>query len=231
MTRRELTWGAAALVVGIVAGALLFRRRDVPPTPTNVLTETPDAFAPDAAMDAGDDVAAEDAGADVEADVDSAPPAPKAPETPRRHHDAALDAPARSPPVVIRESNLRIRPIANENMCVDAPAHAHALQLFPCHGKKNQRWTFAEDFNATSRISDEDGKCVRVGAPNGDGEPRLEATPCGADVARFRLTGDHKLEEARSGQCMTVRRFEKHADIVLEPCNPANTGQAWSLTR
>jgi hypothetical protein len=224
MTKRELTLGGCALLVGLATGALLFWRR-APKDPPRV-SVTVDATAPVEEV-----TPAPVASALPDDSVPILPPSPSdtsAPhDPPVRPKDAGVDA----SPIILRASNLLIHPASNERECVDAPTHAaQGLQLFPCHGRKNQRWTFAEDLSGANRIFGADGGCVRIAEAASGGEPPLIVGGCGTDSPRFRHLADKRLQEVQSGQCITVRSAEKRARLTLEACDPANGGQTWTFS-
>jgi hypothetical protein len=229
MTKRELAFGASALVVGIAVGVLFFRRPPASPSlPVTVdarvvadvdaAPSAPEADVPEAETPPPDEAPSVDASRAI-ATGDAARSTPKL-------RDAGPDAPA----IVVRASNLLIHPSANEHLCVDAPSRGHGLQLYRCHGRKNQRWTFAEDITGANRIFGSEGGCVRVAGAQGGNEPTLDVGACGPDAPRFRHRADRRLEEVQSGQCVTVRALEKHAKLVLEPCDPSNGGQGWTFS-
>jgi hypothetical protein len=222
MTKRELTLGILALLMGfggLLGGwMLLFRPK---PTPAKVVAPV-----------AGDDT---DDASQADVPVDTAPlptAAPDVPDAPVSRDSGAASRDARSdaPPIVVRAANLLIHPFGKERECVDAQSHGvHGLQLFRCHGRGNQRWTFAEDITGASRIFGSEGGCVQIGDDQG-GDPSLVLGPCGSDSSRFRHLADKRLQDVRSGKCVTSRSLEKHARLVLETCDPANAGQGWTFS-
>ena len=226
MTKRELSWGVVALLAGAIAGALLVHRFQAP-SPTAMTPVVADIDAAVEDRDSGepmDDDAALDGSADfMEPDASGIPP----------RREASTDAvtppskPHARPSLV--ERNLLVRPGGYEGLCMDAPSRGPGLQLFPCHGRKNQRWTFAEDPNGTSVISGTAG-CLRAGRPAARGESTVEVGACGPDASRFRHTDDRRLEDVHSGLCVTAHQLETHAPLVLTACNPSRGGQTWSLS-
>jgi len=246
MTKRDLLLGVTALLIGVLLTWLLVRRPEhrVDPHPMVVdIGGGHDEDAPDASI-AILDASIPEEDAPIELGDSSLldpppPPGPRARDASRPHdaHDAKDPkdrrdaAPEAAAPIVIHETNLLMHPVGNPLECVDAPSHGHTLQLYPCHGRSNQRWNFAEDTGGASRISNVDGDCVRVGqSSRGDAVP-VEVGPCSADVARFRHIEGRRLQEVRSGQCITVSRLQRHARLALEPCDPSNSAQQWSLTQ
>ena len=230
MTQRELASGAGALLVGLLLGALVIRH--CAGSPRHVHTEEAPVDAPGILPADGASPDVTDSG-DADA-LDAEPEVPDAallPEVVKRDaaRATARDASPDAAPIVLRASNLLIHPGRNEHDCVDAPSHGRGLQLYPCHGRTNQRWTFAEDTTGASRIFGEGG-CVRVTAAQVGGEPTLDVGACSGDVSRFRHRADQRLEDAQSGQCVTVRALEKHARLVLEACDASNAGQTWTFS-
>lgn len=227
MTKGEIAWGSAALLAGLAVGALLVRRCQMPHASRTLASQ--DASAPPS--DAWTSSDAIDGGEPTPPTLDAREAVPDATSA---EVDASISPPAdagrrltpRAHPALL-EKNLLIHPVGAETLCVDASLRSSLLQLYPCHGKKNQRWTFSEDPNGTSRISGAEG-CLRVGAAI-RGEPTLEMGSCGADTERFRHTEDRRIEDTHSKMCVTVHQTEAHARLVLAPCN-SSRGQSWSLT-
>jgi hypothetical protein len=229
MTKREVIWGLLAMALGVLVGVFVVLRRQKPPVvPPAVL----DASAPEPdASEPPDDAQVIDAPADAAPPVDddaSIPPLSldaDAPVEPAPKPDAGHHAPRPK----LREANLEVRLVGSDAMCVDAPSNRAGLQLFHCHGKANQRWTFTEDLNGISAISGEGG-CWRVGPPGARGESLIDRGACGPGAARFRHTDDHRLEDDHSGLCVTVHDTKRRSPLVLAACNPSRGGQTWSLT-
>jgi hypothetical protein len=229
MTKREVLWGLLAMVLGVLVGVFVMLRRYRPPVrPPPVET---DASAPEAdASEPPDDAAVTDAleDADLPLDDDASLP-PLSLDAGKPVHVAPRpDAARPAPHPKLREANLEVRLVGADGMCVDAPRHGPRLQLFPCHGKANQRWTFTEDLNGTNVISG-DGDCWRVGPPTTHGEAAVDRGACGSGSARFRLTDDRRLEDAHSGLCVTVRDARKRSRLFFAACDPSHGGQTWSL--
>jgi hypothetical protein len=130
---------------------------------------------------------------------------------------------------VVRASNLLIHPLGHEHYCIDFSSKKQVLHLHPCHGKKNQRWTAAEDIGGTVRLKNGEGACVVIGGTTAEGAPGLTLGSCGADARRFKHFEDHRLEDALTGQCVTTRRFEKGTNLSMEPCSASNPGQSWVM--
>jgi hypothetical protein len=132
---------------------------------------------------------------------------------------------------MVRSANLLVHPVGKDDECMDSPAHGgHGLQLFRCHGRTNQRWTFAEDTSGASRIAGGEGGCVRIGPREYSGEPPLVVGACDSGVPRFRHREDKRLEEVASGQCVTARPHQKRVKLFLEPCDASNAGQTWTFS-
>jgi hypothetical protein len=220
MTRRELGVALGALVIGVAIGAILLRRREPAPVVTVANEVAP-------SEDLADDSPAGDDGSVAVDDESPRPPAP----TPTAAEPATKDAASDAPPSSFRERRLLIHPATNTGLCVEAPPRTSGLQIRMCHGKRNQRWTFVEDPTGASLVLGEGGACLGIGRPNADGEPIMELGPCGASPDRFRVADGHRLEDAHSGQCVTVRHVERRAGLVLEVCNPRNVGQGWTLAQ
>ncbi len=230
MTNRELAWGAAGLVVGVIAVL----------TTAFVLTRHRQPAVTAASADAGAEDATPVAPLEPEPSPDEPEPAtpdarvaqadvgPPPPQDASAHaRDSGLRHEAAGG--VVHASNLLIHPGGNEQLCIDESTHA-GLTLFPCHGRKNQRFTFAEDPGGVIRISGAKGGCLRLGDMLGS-DRRLELGPCGGDASGFRHRDDRRFREVATGLCMTVTRVGKRAPIVLETCDAANAGQVWSLAK
>jgi hypothetical protein len=135
----------------------------------------------------------------------------------------------------IRGANLLIRANANEEMCIDAQsdrAELHpSVQLFHCHGRENQRWTFAEQTDASSQILGIGGLCLDVqGQHSSNGTP-LQVYPCaGTPNQKFRHNIDGRLQEVQTGKCLTVDDFVEHSKIFIDTCSDKKPGQVWIIS-
>jgi hypothetical protein len=135
----------------------------------------------------------------------------------------------------IRGANLLIHSATNEELCIDArsePAEAHRMiQLFHCHGRENQRWTFADMGDGSSEILGVGGMCLDVqGRSSGDGTP-LQIYPCtGAVNQRFRHLVDGRLQEVQTGKCLTVNEYVEKSPIFIDKCNEKPVPQAWVIS-
>jgi Ricin-type beta-trefoil lectin domain len=227
MTKREVALGGGALFAGILVGALFFRHREPPPT-VRAPEDAPDAAPPDEPL--------EPLGPEPDdADIVDAAPEPLQPKAVVRTHergDAATpsprDAASDASPIVIRASRLLIHPADNEQLCVDVPSRRRGLQLHGCHGRANQRWTFAEDTTAANRIFGEGG-CIRIARARSGGEAALEMGACAPDTPRFRYREDHRFEDVQSGLCVTTRLLDKRTRLVLTTCDASSAAQTWTL--
>ena len=114
-------------------------------------------------------------------------------------------------------------------MCIDYSPQKHVLNLYPCHGRVNQRWNAAEDVGASIRLSGKHG-CFVVAGTTEDGVPGLTLAECTAGASKFRHFEAHRLEETLTGKCVTARRFDKGTPLSLEACDPGNAGQSWTLS-
>jgi Ricin-type beta-trefoil lectin domain len=135
----------------------------------------------------------------------------------------------------IRGANLLLHAAANEEMCVDAqadPAEGHRMvRLYHCHGRENQRWTFADQGDGSSEILGVGGQCLDVqGRSSGDGTP-LQLYPCtGAVNQKFRHLVDGRLQEVQTGKCLTVADYVEKSPVFIDKCNDKPAPQAWVIS-
>jgi hypothetical protein len=211
------------VVASFVAGVLFVRHEKAPtPAPAVSASVVAPAPAPEEEPEAPAVAAASDDAA--EGNDQASPLAEAGP-------DATNDAFAEGAPVVIRMADLMIRSAVGAKLCVDAPKRGQALQLYSCHGRKNQRWTFAQDATGTSQIYAAVGGCIRAATPGGDGTRLIGRGVCNDSTPHFRNLENGRLQEVTTTMCLTAPVAEKRARIFLAPCNPANAGQGWTLSR
>jgi hypothetical protein len=134
----------------------------------------------------------------------------------------------------IRGANLLVRAATNEEMCIDAQSggEMHPLvQLFHCHGRENQRWTFAEQGDFSSQILGIGGLCLDVqGQHTSSGTP-LQLYPCASTSnQKFRHNIDGRLQEVQTGKCLTVSEFSDHARVFIDECGDKKPGQVWVIS-
>jgi len=221
MTNREVAWGAGALLVGMVVAGLVYWRLRSP----GLRPAAPDAATAGAEVTPLAPLEPEPA---PDEPSEPAPDGQAAPPRPVGAHDASARDATRG---VVHASGLLIHPVSNEQLCVDASSHGNGIQLYACHGRKNQRWTVAEDPGGVMRISGAEGACLHVGEARAEVAAPLELGGCGAEAATFRHGEDRRFRDVRSGQCITARRVEAHTKLVLEACDASSAGQAWSIAR
>jgi hypothetical protein len=232
MKSREIVVGVAALFAGaVMVAVLIFFVREmrgfmrakggvdagIPIDPTPLTPLEPSS--PDDASD-GDDAGAPDA---------TLPPPVDAGHKRKKHegHEAGGDASH----VGVRAENLLIHPTTDEQVCLDQPSRRKALQVFTCHGKKNQRWVIEEDPDGVIKLETADQQCVQAAGADPQGGTSLVIGSCDG-ATRFRHGGsDHRFREVGTSQCLTARGTEKHAHVVLLPCDTPGTTQAWGLGR
>jgi hypothetical protein len=148
-------------------------------------------------------------------------------------HKAPLLNDANNSP--IHGANLLIHAATNEEMCIDAqsdPAEAHRMiRLFHCHGRENQRWTFADQGDGSSEILGIGGLCLDVqGRSSGDGTP-LQLYPCtGAVNQKFRHNIDGRLQEVQTGKCLTVSDYVEKSPVFIDKCADKPEPQAWVIS-
>jgi len=135
----------------------------------------------------------------------------------------------------IRGANLLIRAAKNEEMCIDAEsdrAELHPLiQLFHCHGRENQRWTFAEENDASSQILGIGGLCLDVQGQHSSSGTPLQLYPCAnAANQKFRHNVDGRLQEVQTGKCLTAGDFKEHSPVFIDDCRDDKPGQVWIIS-
>jgi hypothetical protein len=135
---------------------------------------------------------------------------------------------------LIRGTNLLIRAESNEEMCIDAESGGElhpTIQLFHCHGRENQRWSFAEQGDASSEIVGIGGLCLDVQGQHSSSGTPLQLYPCtGAPNQRFRHEIDGRLREIQTGKCLTVGDFTEHAHVFIDDCSGKKRGQVWVIS-
>jgi hypothetical protein len=139
----------------------------------------------------------------------------------------------------IRGANLLVRTAANEEMCMDAEGNgaelSRPLQLFHCHGRENQRWTFAEQSDGSSEILCVGGLCMDVqGQRTSSGSPLQLYTCAGTPNQKFRHNIDGRLQELQTGKCLTVAELVDKSPLFIDTCSdkPADKspGQIWVIS-
>ena len=212
MTARELTWGGGILLLGVFVGAMFMRAKGGQPA----TAERPDAApSPEPSTPAPEEP-------ELEPDARAAPEPP--PPTPTATVAAVVEAGAPDVQSSL-PGHLSIRPAAAKHRCVDIRSHTHELQLFKCHGKENQRWTFSDESDGTSRLVSDIGECVVLDAL---GSP-LRTKPCGPDAMKVRRRPDGRLVDLVTERCLTARGIENRTPITLEPCDTSDMQQEWYL--
>jgi hypothetical protein len=132
----------------------------------------------------------------------------------------------------IRGMNLLIRAASNEEMCIDAQSTGEihpTVQLFHCHGRENQRFSFLEQ-GESSQITGIGGLCLDVQGQHSNNGTPLQLYPCsGAPNQRFRHEIDGRLREVQTGKCLTVSDFTEHAGVFIDDCAEKKKGQVWVI--
>jgi hypothetical protein len=135
----------------------------------------------------------------------------------------------------IHGANLLIHAGSNEEMCIDAqadPSEGHLMvRLFHCHGRENQRWTFADQGDGSSEILGVGGQCLDIqGRSSGEGAP-LQLYPCtGAPNQKFRHLIDGRLQEIQTGKCLTVSDYVEKSPVFIDKCAEKPEPQAWVIS-
>jgi Ricin-type beta-trefoil lectin domain len=135
----------------------------------------------------------------------------------------------------IHGANLLIHSAKNEEMCIDAENSKAELsplvQLIHCHGRENQRWTFADQNDGSSQILGIGGLCLDVqGQHSSTGTP-LQLYPCGgATNQKFRHNIDGRLQEMQTGKCLTVSDFVEKSPVFIDDCREKKPGQVWVVS-
>jgi hypothetical protein len=133
-------------------------------------------------------------------------------------------------------SEMLVRTALNEQLCWDAKndkaAGGTPLMLWKCHGKENQRWTFADQPGGTNTLLGVGGLCVDVkGHRAGDGTP-LQLWPCtNQSNQQFRHNSDGRIVETQTGKCLTAKAAADNTPITIDECDVNNGGQVWTIAK
>jgi len=133
-------------------------------------------------------------------------------------------------------ANYVIHSSENEALCIDAkgdkPADGTALELFGCHGKENQRWTFQDRAQNASSIMGIGELCIDVTqAKTADGSP-TELFKCNSQKNQgWRHFKDGRIRELQTGKCLTATGKAQGAAVVISHCDPNNPAQVWTLSQ
>jgi serine protease len=113
----------------------------------------------------------------------------------------------------------------------DHPVAGTRLEVFGCHGRENQRWTFQDRTGDSSSIVGIGGLCLDViGGQTGDGYP-LQLYPCGSQTNQgFRHFEDGRIRELQTGKCLTANGSQG-APLTIAQCDRNNAGQVWVLSQ
>jgi hypothetical protein len=142
----------------------------------------------------------------------------------------------RETPQHVAGANYMIHTSLNQGLCLDVSQDravaGQPVALFGCHGRANQRFTFADRGGNASSIEGIGGLCLDVrGAGTADGTP-VQIYPCGAQTNQsFRYFADGRIHEVQTGKCLTVTTASPGTQLVLDRCNESNAGQVWALTQ
>lgn len=136
----------------------------------------------------------------------------------------------------ITGANYVIHSSQNQNLCVDArgdkPADGTTLELYGCHGKENQRWSFQDRAQNASSIVGVGNLCIDVTqAKTADGSP-TELYQCGGQKNQgWRHFQDGRIRELQTGKCLTATGNTQGAPIVISRCDPNDAAQVWTLSQ
>jgi hypothetical protein len=166
------------------------------------------------------------------ATVDPAPaaPPPPAPTSTLTPIDPRPEGPAVQPAAA---PAMLLHLAANQTYCIEAAQDRSAkrtpVRLFICHGQENQRWTLTPGPNGSTTIAGMGGLCVDVhGVHPADGS-NAQLKPCGGGPSQQFTNDSGRLKDVATGKCLTVTKAARGAPIIVEPCDPGNAGQAWSI--
>ena len=103
------------------------------------------------------------------------------------------------------------------------------VQVFPCRGGENQRWTVTTAGDGASAIVGLGGYCLDVrGASQSAGAP-AQLYKCHFKTnQRFLVSADGTIKEEQSGKCLQAANKNTGATVVLGACSGAATDK-WRL--
>lgn len=136
----------------------------------------------------------------------------------------------------ITGANYVIHTNLNQGLCLDAtgdkPQAGTRMELYGCHGRENQRWTFQDRAQDSSSIVGIGGLCIDIiGGQTADGTP-AELYPCGQQKNQgFRHFEDGRIRELQTGKCLTVATGAAGSPLAIARCDWNNPGQVWTLTQ
>ena len=136
----------------------------------------------------------------------------------------------------VQGANYVLHASGNQSLCVDAkgdkPADGTQLELYGCHGKENQRWTFENRGQNASSIHGIGNLCIDVTAgASADGSP-VELYACNNQKNQgWRHFEDGRIRELQTGKCLTATGVAQGAAVVISRCDANNAGQVWTLSQ
>jgi len=128
-----------------------------------------------------------------------------------------------------------IRSVAGADaFCMDADHDRQADQtpvnVWRCHGRRNQRWTVTTNSSGGAAIIGTGGFCLdtRGRHSRADGTPvQLWRCHFGPNQ-RYFVTADGHIQEVASGKCLQALAESDGAPVVLDECGN-NPWQIWQL--
>ena len=128
---------------------------------------------------------------------------------------------------------LMIHSAVNPGLCADVagdvPEPHATVQLFSCHGRENQRWNVAPGPNGAT-ITGLGGLCLDIHGRQPQDGATAQVFPCnGGGNQRFGYRPDGRLQEVATGKCLTAMAIGDGAPLAVEPCDPRNAAQVWSI--
>ncbi len=140
----------------------------------------------------------------------------------------------RGPGQPVAARGLVIHSAANPAYCIDAAQDRTAkrtpVRLFSCHGRENQRWTMSAGSAGSTAVAGVAGLCLDLHASHAADGTNAQLSPCnGGGTQQFSYDSGGRLRDVTSGKCLTVTKAARGAPILVEPCDPGNPGQVWSV--